>query len=135
LPRRYPTIEAAFQRMQAENPHLSEARARHLTIHGVKQNEDGTYSWKFDNYARPISPNPFTPDEIAELWARITCPTLLVYGSESWVKPPEALGVDAHFKSATTRMVEGAGHWVHHDREEVFYAMVKPFLETGIVPA
>ncbi len=31
---------------------LSEAQARHLTIHGVNQNEDGTYSWKFDNYIR-----------------------------------------------------------------------------------
>ena len=49
LPRRYPSIEDAFRRMQEENPHLTAAQARHLTEHGVNQNEDGTYSWKFDN--------------------------------------------------------------------------------------
>jgi pimeloyl-ACP methyl ester carboxylesterase len=46
LPRRYASIEDAFRRMQEENPHLSAEQARHLTVHGVNQNEDGTYSWK-----------------------------------------------------------------------------------------
>src|SRR6185369_11742452 len=45
LPRRYPTIEDAFKRMQEENTHLSADQARHLTVQGVNQNEDGTYSW------------------------------------------------------------------------------------------
>ena len=132
LPRRYPSIEAAFQRMQEENPHLSADRARHLTVHGVNQNEDGTYSWKFDNYVRSIAPNPFTPTEVGELWTRITCPTMLIYGADSWVKPPDASGAGMHFKTATTRVIEQAGHWVHHDQEERFFEMVKPFLETGI---
>ena len=51
-PRRYESILDAFTRMQDENPHLSPEHARHLTVHGVSQNEDGTYSWKFDNYVR-----------------------------------------------------------------------------------
>ena len=38
--------------MQDTNPHLSPEQARHLTIHGSNQNEDGTYTWKFDNYTR-----------------------------------------------------------------------------------
>src|SRR3546814_5360813 len=54
-PRRYATIDEALARMQEENQHLSPDRARHLTLHGVAQNEDGSYSWKFDNYVRPIS--------------------------------------------------------------------------------
>ena len=37
--------------MQEANPHLTPDQARHLTVHGVNQNEDGTYSWKYDNYA------------------------------------------------------------------------------------
>ena len=56
LPRRYPTIEDAFKRMQDENAHLSAEQARHLTQQGVNQNEDGTYSWKFDNYVRAWPP-------------------------------------------------------------------------------
>jgi hypothetical protein len=42
--------------MQEENTHLSAEQARHLTQHGVNQNEDGTYSWKFDNYVRGVVP-------------------------------------------------------------------------------
>ncbi|HUF94053.1 MAG TPA: alpha/beta hydrolase, partial [Candidatus Limnocylindria bacterium] len=56
LPRRYASIEEAFKRMQGENPHLSAEQARHLTVHGANQNEDGTYSWKFDNYVRAWPP-------------------------------------------------------------------------------
>jgi pimeloyl-ACP methyl ester carboxylesterase len=44
-PRRYPTVEAAYARMQEENKHLTPEQARHLTQYGVNQNEDGTYSW------------------------------------------------------------------------------------------
>jgi pimeloyl-ACP methyl ester carboxylesterase len=51
-PHRYASIEQALTRMQEANPHLSEEQARHLTQHGVNQNEDGTYSWKFDQYVR-----------------------------------------------------------------------------------
>ncbi len=83
-----PSIEDALRRMQEENPHLSAEQARHLTQHGVNQNEDGTYSWKFDNYVRVWPPYDMTREEIAALWSRITCPTLLVYGKESWAKEP-----------------------------------------------
>ena len=49
-PRRYATLDDAYRRMLEANPHLSAEQARHLTIHGANQNEDGTYTWKFDNY-------------------------------------------------------------------------------------
>jgi len=48
LPRRYATLEDAYARMKAENTYLTDAQARHLTIHGINRNEDGTFSWKFD---------------------------------------------------------------------------------------
>ena len=128
LPRRYASIEDALRRMQEENPHLSAAQARHLTQHGVNQNEDGTYSWKFDNYVRVWPPYDMSREEIAALWSRIACPTLLVYGKESWAKNPEADGRAAYFRNARVLGVEGAGHWVHHDRLELFLQEVRGFL-------
>ena len=59
IPRRYKSLEEAYERMQTENPHLTEDQARHLTIHGSNQNEDGTYSWKFDNYVARLSAGRF----------------------------------------------------------------------------
>src|SRR6516225_384160 len=81
--RRYATIEDALRRMQEENTHLTPEQARHLTQHGVNQNEDGTYSWKFDNYVRSWPPYDMTSAEVEALWERIACATLLVYGRES----------------------------------------------------
>ena len=129
VPRKYASIDEAFARMRDENRHLSEAQALHLTRHGVRQNEDGTYSWKFDNYVRAWPPYDMSRDEIRSLWGRITCPTLLVYGSESWASNPAKDGRAQQFATARVEVVEGAGHWVHHDRLEVFMGLVEPFLE------
>ena len=123
-PRRYKSLEDAFARMQAENPHLSEEQARHLTVHGVNQNEDGTFSWKFDNYVRIFKPLGLSPEEIRHLWSRITCPTLLVRGTESWASNPIEDGRITSFQNANVVNIEGAGHWAHHDRLEMFLELV-----------
>ena len=128
-PRRYASIEEAFGRMRAENKHLTPTQARYLTVHGVSQNEDGTYSWKFDNYVRSGSPTDLTSQEVATLWSRITCPTLLVYGAESWASNPEKDGRLSHFKNAHVATFERAGHWVHHDRLDAFLIEVRAFLK------
>jgi len=128
LPRRYPTIEDAFKRMQEENKHLSAEQARHLTEQGVNQNEDGTYSWKFDNYVRVNPPYDMTYAAIESLWAQIVCPTLLVYGKESWASNPEEDGRIRHFGDARVVSFEGAGHWVHHDRLDGFLELLRGFL-------
>jgi pimeloyl-ACP methyl ester carboxylesterase len=128
LARRYPSIEAALARMQAENAHLSPEQARHLTQHGVNQNEDGTYSWKFDNYVRVWPPYDMTTADTELLWSRITCPTLLVYGAESWASNPANDGRLRHFQTAEVISIPGAGHWVHHDRLDVFLAELRRFL-------
>lgn len=127
-PRKYASLAEAFARMREENSHLSEAQALHLTRHGVRQNEDGTFSWKFDNYIRAIPPFDMTRDDIRALWKRITCPTLLVYGKESWASNPAEDGRLAHFANARVEVFEGAGHWVHHDRLDGFMALVEPFI-------
>ena len=95
-----PDIEDAFKRMQEENKHLSAEQARHLTEQGVNQNEDGTYSWKFDNYVRAWPPYDMSYRAIEALWAAIACPTLLIYGKESWASNPEKDGRIEHFKNA-----------------------------------
>ena len=127
--KRYPSLEDAFQRMQTENPHLSETQARHLTIHGSNQNEDGTYSWKFDNYVRNFSPIGIPFEDMTKLYGDITCPTLLVRGLESWASDPIADGRTKSFNCPLeVEAFADAGHWVHHDQLDGFVARVKQFL-------
>ena len=128
LPRRYASVEEAFKRMQDENKHLSPEQARHLTVHGVNQNEDGTYSWKFDNYVRSWPPYDMPQQEVEQLWSDITCPTCLVVGEESWASNPEEDGRIKHFQNAQVASFANAGHWVHHDRLTDFVALLRDFL-------
>ncbi len=128
MPRKYASLDEAYARMKEENAHLSPEQAMHLTRHGVRQNEDGTYSWKFDNYIRSWPPYDMTRDDIRSLWGQISCPTLLIYGSDSWASNPAADGRVAHFANARVELIQGAGHWVHHDRLEEFMGHVVPFL-------
>ena len=129
-PRKYASIEEAFARMQAENKHLTPEQARYLTVHGAAQNEDGTYSWKFDNYVRAFAPYGFSAAEITSLWREISCPTLLVHGADSWMSTPQNNGALEFFANAQTATIANAGHWVHHDRLQEFLAIVEPFLKS-----
>jgi pimeloyl-ACP methyl ester carboxylesterase len=127
-PRRYRDLDEALARMKSENSYLTDDQARHLTVHGISQNEDGTYSWKFDNYLRVWPPLDLTPAQVADLWSSIACPTLLCYGEKSWASNPEKDGRARHFKAARTVSFPDAGHWLHHDRFEMFMETVEGFL-------
>ncbi len=127
-PRRYETIEAAVKRMEDENPHLTAEMARHLTVHGSRQNDDGTYSWKFDNFVRAHSPYEFNIDDARDIWNQSRCPVLLVRGDESWAGDPEEDGRASAFSNYRSVLIKGAGHWVHHDQLERFLEVVREFL-------
>jgi pimeloyl-ACP methyl ester carboxylesterase len=126
--RRYATLDDAFRRLHRANPHLTAEQARHLTIHGVSRNEDGSYGWKFDNYVRSFSPEAVNDADTHALWARITCPALLIRGLESWSTDPHEDGRAEHFKNATFVDVADAGHWVHHDRLDLVLELARDFL-------
>ena len=128
IPRRYPTIEAAYARMKEENAFLSDEQARHLTIHGASRNEDGTWSWKFDPYLN-VWPFEDVPEERTnQLWSAITCPMLLLYGADSWASNPEKDGRADVFTTARVVEFENAGHWLHHDQYDRFMGELRDFL-------
>ncbi len=127
-PRRYASIEDAVRRMEEENPHLTPEMARHLTIHGVRQNEDGTYSWKFDNFVRMHSPYEFNITDARDIWNQIRCPVLLIRGTESWMSDPEKDSRASAFHNYRYVVIEDAGHWVHHDQLGRFLQVVREFL-------
>jgi pimeloyl-ACP methyl ester carboxylesterase len=133
-PRRYPSLDAAAKRMREENSFLSEEQALHLTAHGVNRNEDGSYSWKFDNYTRNFAPYRFDVDDMRTLWKRVACPTLLIRGADSWASDPIADGRAAVFQHARSITIPNAGHWVHHDQLDRFLAALAEFLPDASEP-
>ena len=128
VPRRYATLEAAVARMQEQNRHLSDAQARHLTFHGVRRNEDGTWSWKFDPCGNSWPVVDLSRQQVDWLWHAITCPVLLIYGVDSWSSNPRKDGRMAKLKAAKLLEIADAGHWLHHDQFEQFITALEKFL-------
>jgi pimeloyl-ACP methyl ester carboxylesterase len=127
-PKSYPSLDAAMARMKEANPRLSEELARHLTLHGTNWESDGSLLWKFDNYARAISPHGHHLEDTIELFGQITCPTLFFWGLESFLPVPET---DPRWLAVPNRRlikVPNAGHWVHHDQLELFLRETSTFL-------
>ncbi len=85
--------------MQEENPHLSADQAQHLTQYGVNQGEDGTYSWKFDNYVPRLAALRHDAREIAALWSSI-------HIDSAGIRPRE-LGARIRRKTARARLFPG----------------------------
>lgn len=127
-PRRYAALEDAAAQMMLHNKRLSRDLALHLATHGARQNEDGTYSWKFDPHLNVWPVEDVGDEFIEQLWSAITCPTLLLYGADSWASNPEKDGRIAHFKTAQVIEFEKAGHWLHHDQFDRFIKTLRNFL-------
>src|SRR5260370_511659 len=123
-----PSLDAAIARMKEANPRLSDEVARHLTLHGANWESDGSLLWKFDNYARAISPYGHHMEDAVEVLSSIACPVLFFWGLESFLPVPED---DPRYKAVTNRRlisIPGAGHWVHHDQLRLFLQETTAFL-------
>jgi pimeloyl-ACP methyl ester carboxylesterase len=126
--RRHRTVEDAAARMRMYNRRLSRELALHLATHGVRQNADDTYSWKFDPYQRATAPQRLWPDDHVALWSRITCPTLLMNAEESFLGGSRAAGLADYFREARIETISGAGHWLHHDKPNEVLSSIRGFL-------
>ncbi|MBA2399684.1 MAG: alpha/beta hydrolase [Bradyrhizobium sp.] len=125
---RYSTVADGADRIVGRNPRLTRAQAMHLATHGMKRNDDGSFSWKYDPYLRARAPYRLSLDDNIGLWSRIACPTLLVAASESFLPDPEKAGVMSHFKHAELAKIAGAGHWLQHDRPDEVLGLIQKFL-------
>jgi pimeloyl-ACP methyl ester carboxylesterase len=127
-PRRYSTIEEAAAQMRKHNKRLPAELALHLATFGARRNTDDTYSWKFDPYQRARAPHRLSPGDHVSLWARITCPVLLLHAEESFLRNSQTAGLAKFFQNARSETIAGAGHWLHHDKPEEVIGSVRIFL-------
>lgn len=127
-PRVMQDLAEAEGRMKAAFSHLPDDLIHHLTETGIKTNPDGTVSWAYDPAGMGRSPADISHDDFVELWTKITCPTWLVYGANSWASNPAEDGRARHFQNATVTLIEDAGHWLHHDQFEDFMDQLDSFL-------
>jgi pimeloyl-ACP methyl ester carboxylesterase len=128
IPKRYASLEEAFSRMRSANAHLDEEQARHLTVHGSNQNEDGTYSWKYDNYTHAYHAFRIPADETRAIWEDISSPTLILNATEGFAHRIGQNDTLRHFTRGSMLDIENAGHWVHHDQLDNVVVATEKFL-------
>jgi pimeloyl-ACP methyl ester carboxylesterase len=128
---RYPSLVDGAERIRARNPRLSREQAMHLATYGMKRNDDGSFSWKYDPYLRARAPYRLSLEDNMGLWSRIACPTLLVSAGESFLPDPENAGVMSQFRHAELARIAGAGHWLQHDRPDEVARLIRKFLHAA----
>jgi len=128
-PRRFGSVEEAAARMQSRHRYLTDGQAKHLTRHGLRALTGGGWQWKHDPYLA-VWPFPdITLDETRTLWRNVTCPTLLIYGEQSWPSGVPAELVQQLPNMREVRLV-GSGHWPQHDAPESCLAAITHFLRS-----
>lgn len=128
-PRPYPDLEAAAARLVERNERLDIDWARTLARLGTREQPDGGRTFKLDPLARVFNGLTLNPEHVHALWARVSCPVLLLLGTESDASDPAKDGRMGHFQDARLVHVEGAGHFAHHDRLQETLDAITAFLQ------
>ena len=67
-------------------------------------------------------------EEAVQILGQITCPTLLLWGRQSFARDPDVDPQAAAIRSKKIVKVDHAGHWLHHDQLALFLRETKTFL-------
>ena len=135
--RSYGSQAEVAARLQKTNPRLSDERAAFLSGHWASETKPGVWDILGDPAHKGISPLLYHRDEIMACWARIEAPTLYMEASDTdlwrWMGAREEarLEIDrriATIPKVTSRMIENAGHMLHHDQPEILADIIEGFL-------
>jgi len=126
--------EEAVQQARRANPRPPDAQLRARVLHGLMQQADGTWTYRYDVALRNGSGARVmpTPGETERTWAslaNISCPTLLIRGADSDILSPEQAQRMLRLIS-NSKLVEvpDSGHSVPLDNPSGFLTAVKTFL-------
>ncbi len=77
-------LEKYVRQVSATFGPLTDAQWHHLTLHGARQYEDGSWGMSYDpGIALPMRKNPLQDIDLWQCWDAITCPTLVLRGAQS----------------------------------------------------
>ena len=133
LPPQFDNFEDALAHVQSGNRFASEAVMRRRLSGQTYQTSDGKIGWKFDPQIREQRING-TAAPAVDLWPAlnvITCPTLLVRGTETDLLTEEtAQRMVNTLAQGALAEVERAGHMVFEDNPADFITAMKQWLNS-----
>jgi pimeloyl-ACP methyl ester carboxylesterase len=132
--RDYDSFEALAERLRGNNKRLTAGRSLFLAQHWGSKTSDGRVALASDPAHKLVNPVLYRVDEAAACWKNVAAPVLWVSGAETEI--PRMLKLSdadiearkASFRSLTERVIQGAGHMLHHDQPEHLAAVIEEFL-------
>lgn len=77
-------LDAYVRMVSASFGPLTDEQWRHLTLHGAKQHEDGSWGMCYDpGIGIPFQKEPLADIDLWRYWDAVSCPTLLLRGVQS----------------------------------------------------
>ena len=135
--RPYESLAAVAERLRANNPRLSPARADWLAPHWAAQHADGLWHVRGDPAHKRVNPLLYRVDEHLETWKQIAAPLLWLEGEATdigrwWGQ--RYTREEFHERLVVVPRVErhrlpDCGHMLHHDQPAVVAGLIEDFLE------
>lgn len=126
------TLESIIERAMAFNPRRDPLILRRSLMHNLRQQTDGTWTWKYDRRRfQQMGGDRHAAERrgLADGLARVTCPTLVVRGGESDVFHDEdAERLAAGLPDGRWVKIPKAGHTVQGDNPKDLAAALRDFL-------
>ena len=130
--RTFPSFSAMLDVTIEAAPHRDRKSLRRGVFHNSKRLDDGSWTWRYDSFR---SKNNEMPESFTGLWddvGKITMPTTLVRGANSFFVNDE--DADAFAKGAPgfqrTHVVADSGHSVQGDQPAAFVEILRGVLAT-----
>lgn len=131
----YATQDDVAARLVKTNPRLAPERARFLAQHWAKRGDDGRYMLLADPAHKHHGPLLYRLDEVMAVWSRVSAKVLHVEAVASPTLSMLAGDIPldeykARFKAFPDwreKLIEDAGHMVHHDQPEQVAALIEAF--------
>jgi len=130
--REHDTIEDFVERAMAFNPLRRPELLRRSLVHNLRQTPSGKWAWKYDHRINGSQTDETREHRRTMLWdavPRVSCPTLVVRGSNSDIFYDEdAEKLAAALPHGSWVRIEGAGHTVQGDQPKALVDALRPFL-------
>lgn len=135
--RTYATREDVIARLQKNNSRLTNERASFLADYWAAPNIEGRWEVLAHSAHKIISPLFYRVEEAMACWKAIQAPVLWVEAEDSdvwkWIghKGSAQAEMDrrvACIPNVTRRLIQHAGHMLHHDQPEILAKMIEQFL-------
>ena len=126
------TLEEIIERALAFNPRRDRQILRRSLMHNLRQQPDGSWSWKYDRRRfQRLDHDTHLAERrrLADDLANVTCPALVVRGAESDVfHQDDAERLAQNFPNGRQITIAQAGHTVQGDNPKDLVAALREFL-------